>query len=93
MKYKHRDTGAEVEAEPFTNENKDRCFFFFDDVPKTAHRDSAGNPFMRIEKNETGLIVELGNWIVKRSFGKALRGEYSVMSSDDFNLNYERVQG
>jgi hypothetical protein len=71
-----------IEAEQFTDENKDRCFNF---VTCTREADfDSGRPVLRIQTLEGEMTARIGDWIVK-----GVLGEFYPCKPEAFERKYE----
>ena len=71
-----------IEAEQFTDENKDRCFNF---VTGTKGADFVdGKPVLIIQTLEGDMTATLGDWIIK-----GVKGEFYPCKPDIFEATYE----
>lgn len=74
-----------IEAEPFTDENKDRAFNFVTCNCSPSHNDS-GAPEMKIQTLEGVMTASLGDWIIK-----GVNGEFYPCKPDIFEKTYLAV--
>ena len=84
MKFKNRV--MVIEAEQFTDENKDRCFNFVR-CNCMADRDGNGKPILRIQTIAGEIIVTFGDWIIK-----TMKGDFKSCKPDIFAETYEAVE-
>ena len=82
---KFRKKPVTIEAEQFTEENKDRCFNFVR-CNRVADRDGNGLPTLRIQTLEGEMTASLGDWIIK-----GVKGEFYPCRNDIFMETYEQV--
>ncbi len=82
---KFRKLPVEVEAQRFTEENKNSVFNWI-----TCNHypgfDSEGKPTLKIQTLEGDIIASLGDWIVK-----GIAGEFYPVKSDIFEKTYEPI--
>ena len=83
---KFRKKPVVIEAEQFTDDNKDRCFNFVR-CNCTADRDGNGLPVLRIQTLEGDMTASLGDWIIR-----GVRGEFYPCKPDIFAATYEAVE-
>lgn len=83
---KFRKKPVVIEAEQFTEENKDRAFNFVR-CTCSAEFDVVGNPIMKIDTLEGAMIATLGDWIIK-----GVKGEFYPCKPDIFEDTYEKVE-
>ena len=83
---KYRKKPVVIEAEQFTNENKDRAFNF---ITCSAYPswDDKNNPTIKIETLEGEMTATLGDWIIK-----GVKGEFYPIKNDIFEQTYEPVE-
>jgi hypothetical protein len=74
-----------IEAEQFTDDNKDRAFNFIR-CTCYADFDAAGKPTLRIQTLEGEMTATLGDWIIK-----GVKGEFYPCKPDIFEATYEAV--
>ncbi len=79
----YRKKPVVIEAEQFTEENKNRAFNFIT-CNKVADWDLDGKPIIRIQTLEGEMIARLGDWIIK-----GVKGEFYACRSDIFEATYE----
>ena len=84
MTQKFRKKPVVIEAEQFTDENKNRCFNFVrcNRYPIFIE----GKPALKIETLEGDMIVNLGDWVIK-----GVKGEFYPCKPDIFEATYEQV--
>ena len=75
-----------IEAEQFTDENKNRAFNFVR-CNCTAEHDEAGNPILKIQTLEGVMTASLGDWIIK-----GVSGEFYPCKPDIFEKTYQLVE-
>ena len=75
-----------VDAEQFTNENKNIAFNFVRRNCAAEH-DESGNPILKIQTLEGVMTASLGDWIIK-----GLRGEFYPCKPDIFEKTYQPVE-
>jgi len=82
---KFRKKPVVIEAEQFTDENKDRVFNWM-----TGNRapdfNEAGEPVLKIQTLEGVMAANLGDWIIK-----GVKGEFYPCKPDIFEQTYEPV--
>ena len=80
-----RKKPIEIEAEHFTDENKDRAFNF---IRCNAYPEFDENkkPIIRIETLEGETTARLGDWIIK-----GINGEFYPCKPDIFEKTYEPI--
>lgn len=83
---KYRKKPVVIEAEHFTDENKDRCFNFVT-CNKAAVFDKAGHPYIEIHTLEGVMGASLGDYIIK-----GVSGEFYPCKPDIFAATYEPVE-
>ncbi len=83
---KFRKKPVVIEAEQFTDENKDRCFNFVR-CNCVADRDGDGLPRLRIQTLEGEMIASLGDWIIR-----GVKGEFYPCKPDIFAATYEPAE-
>ena len=74
-----------IEAEQFTEENKDRAFNFIT-CNCYPDFDGEGKPILKIQTLEGEMTAILGDWIIK-----GVKGEYYPCKPDIFEATYEKV--
>jgi hypothetical protein len=80
---KFRKKPVVIEAERFTEANKDRAFNF---ITCNCSADfENGEPILRIQTLEGVMTVRLGDWIIK-----GVSGEFYPCKPDIFNATYEQ---
>jgi hypothetical protein len=75
-----------VEAEQFTNENKDRCFNFVTSGCLASWEGDA--PTLKIQTLEGIMTACFGDWIIK-----GVKGEFYPCKPDIFEAIYEQFKG
>jgi len=75
-----------IEAELFSEENKDRAFNFVR-CNCYADFDVFNNPILVIQTLEGEITASLGDWIIK-----GVKGEFYPCKPDIFEQTYERVE-
>ena len=83
---KFRKKPVTIEAEQFTDENKNRCFNFVR-CNCVADRDGNGLPTLRIQTLEGEMTASLGDWIIK-----GVKGEFYPCRPDIFAATYEPAE-
>ena len=83
---KYRKKPVVIEAEHFTDENKDRCFNFIA-CNKAAVFDKDGNVCIEIHTLEGIMTASLGDYIIK-----GVSGEFYPCKPDIFAATYEPVE-
>jgi len=83
---KFRKKPVTIEAEQFTDENKDRCFNFVR-CNCVADRDGNGLPTLRIQTLEGEMTASLGDWIIR-----GVKGEFYPCKPDIFAATYEPAE-
>ena len=83
---KFRKKPVIIEAEQFTEENKDRVYNFVR-CNCYADFDSAGLPILTIQTLEGDMTASLGDWIIK-----GIKGEFYPCKPDIFDATYESVE-
>lgn len=80
---KYRKLPVEIEAEQFTEQNKERAFNFIrgNCYPCVGND---GKPTIKIETLEGDMTAILGDWIIK-----GVKGEYYPCKPDIFAATYE----
>jgi hypothetical protein len=86
MPEKYRKKSVVVEAELFSDENKDRAFSFIT-CNKYPDFDSKGNPTLRIQTLEGEIMASLGDYIIK-----GVKGEFYPCKPDIFAITYELAE-
>ena len=83
---KYRKKPVVIEAEQFTDENKNRAFNF---VRCSCYADfnEKGLPTIKIQTLEGDMTAELGDWIIK-----GIKGEFYPCKPDIFSATYEKVE-
>ena len=81
---KFRKKSIVIEAEQFTDENKNRCFNFVrcNCYPIFIEGKSA----LKIETLEGDMIANLGDWVIK-----GIKGEFYPCKKEIFEATYEPV--
>ena len=74
-----------IEAEQFTDENKNRVFHFIT-CTREASRDHQGNPVLLIQTLEGVMTCRIGDWVVK-----GLKGEFWPVKPDIFAVKYKAI--
>ena len=74
-----------IDAEQFTDDNKDRVFNFIT-CNCCQDRDEEGNPTIKIQTLEGIMTAQLGDWIIK-----GVKGEFYPCKPDIFTATYEAV--
>lgn len=82
----YRKRPVVIEAEHFTNENKNRAFNFVT-CNVYADKDSDGNPTMKIQTLEGEMTAVLGDWIIR-----GVKGEFYPCKPDIFAKTYEKAE-
>lgn len=82
---KFRKLPVIVEAEQFTDENKNRVFNFVTCNKVAAKED--GKPVLVIQTLEGPMQASLGDWVIK-----GVKGEFYPCKPDIFGLTYEPVE-
>jgi hypothetical protein len=75
-----------IEAEHFTDENKDRCFHFVT-CNCAADHDEGGNPILKIQTLEGVMTASLGDWIIR-----GVNGEFYPRKPDIFEKTYDAME-
>jgi hypothetical protein len=83
---KYRKKPVVIEAEQFTEENKDRAFNFVT-CNHFADRGVGNKPIIIIQTLEGEMKAELGDWIIK-----GIKGEFYPCKPDIFEATYEKVE-
>lgn len=83
---KFRKNPVVIEAEHFTQENKNRAFNF---IRCNAYPDwdAEGNPTIRIETLDGVMTATLGDWIIK-----GVSGEFYPCKPEIFDITYEILE-
>lgn len=83
---KFRKKPVIIEAEHFTEENKNRAFRF---ITCTCYPswDAENKPIIKIQTLEGEMTASLGDWIIK-----GVNGEFYPCKPDIFEKTYERIQ-
>ena len=74
-----------IEAEQFTQENKNRAFGFVT-CNTSPDTDADGLPTLKIQTLEGVMTARLGDWIIK-----GIKGEFYPCKPDIFTETYEPV--
>jgi len=82
---KFRKKPVVIEAEQFTEENKNRAYNFLTCSAFCGF--DMGKPIMRIQTLEGEMTVRLGDWIIK-----GVKGEFYPCKPDIFKSTYEKVK-
>lgn len=82
---KFRKKPVVIEAEQFTEWNKDRCFNFVTCNKSADFLDD--KPILKIQTLEGIMIACLGDWIIK-----GVKGEFYPCKPDIFEQTYERTE-
>lgn len=82
---KFRKKPVVIEAEQFTNENKDRVFNWMRGN-RAADFSKTGEPVLRIYTLEGVMTANLGDWVIK-----GVKGEFYPCKPDIFEQTYEAV--
>ena len=83
---KYRKKPVVIEAEHFTEENKERAFHFIT-CEHYADRGQGNKPVITIHTLEGKMLAELGDWIIK-----GVKGEFYPCKPDIFEATYEKVE-
>lgn len=83
---KFRKKPVVIEAEQFTEENKNRAFHFIT-CNKFPDWDSSDAPTIKIQTLEGDMTASLGDWIIK-----GVKGEFYACKPDIFALTYEPAE-
>lgn len=83
---KYRKKPIVIEAEQFTEENKDKSFNFVR-CNRYAGSDKAGNVTMDIHTLEGVMTAVIGDWIIK-----GVQGEFYPCKPDIFKATYDLVE-
>ena len=83
---KYRKKPVVIEAEHFTDENKDRCFNFIT-CNKAAVFDKSGHLYIEIHTLEGVMVASIGDYIIK-----GVSGEFYPCKPDIFAATYEPVE-
>lgn len=81
---KYRKKPVVIEAEQFTDENKNRAYNFVRCTCSTDFED--GKPILKIQTLEGVMTARLGDWIIK-----GVNGEFYPCKPDIFAATYEPV--
>ena len=84
---KYRKKPVVIEAEQFTDENKNQAFNFVR-CNCSPTRDVDDNPSLTIQTLEGDMVASLGDWIIK-----CVKGEFYPCKPDIFEATYELVEG
>lgn len=82
---KFRKKPVEIEAERFTEENKDRVFVWVS-CNHYADFDEKHQPILVLSTLEGDMTARLGDWIIK-----GVKGEFYPCKPDIFEATYEPV--
>ena len=82
---KYRKKPVVIEAEQFTEENKDRTYNFIN-CNRVAEFNSDGFPVLIIQTLEGDMTASLGDWVIK-----GVNGGFYPCKPDIFELLYEKV--
>ena len=82
---KFRKKPVIIEAEHFTEDNKNRAFHFIR-CNCYADKDAEGNPTLKIQTLEGEMTATLGDWIIK-----GVKGEFYPCKPDIFTQTYEAI--
>jgi len=82
---KFRKKPVVIEAEQFTDENKDRAFNFVT-CNSSASFNEPGRPILLIQTLEGIMTAQIGDWIIK-----GVNGEFYPCKPDIFEATYEAV--
>jgi len=82
-----RKKPVEVEAEQFTNDNKDRAFNFVT-CNCSPSLDDEGQSILKIQTLEGVMVANINDWIIK-----GVKGEFYPCKPDIFEATYEVVEG
>lgn len=74
-----------IEAEQFTDENKNRCWNFVRCNCSAEFED--GKPVLKIQTLEGVMVARLGDWIIK-----GVKGEFYPCKPDIFEKTYEPAE-
>jgi len=74
-----------IEAEQFTDKNKDRAFNFIT-CNCAADRDKDNNPILKIQTLEGVMTATLGDWVIK-----GINGEFYPCKPEIFEKTYLAV--
>lgn len=80
-----RKKPVEIEAEHFTDANKDRAFNFISCNCYPLFNED-GQPIIKIQTLEGDVTAQLGDWIIK-----GVKGEFYPCKPDIFALTYDEV--
>jgi len=83
---KYRKKPVVIEAEHFTEENKNRAFSFIT-CEHYPDRGVGNKPIITIQTLEGKMTAELGDWIIK-----GVKGEFYPCKPDIFEATYEKVE-
>ena len=83
---KYRKKPVVIEAEQFTEENKDRAFTFVRCTCEATFDVIEKRPILKIQTLEGVMTASLGDWIIK-----GVKGEFYPIKNDIFKETYERV--
>lgn len=83
---KYRKKPVEIEAEQFTEANKDRAFNFVT-CNRSADFDASGAPILKIQTLEGEMTATLGDWIIR-----GVKGEFYPCKPDIFEATYEKAE-
>lgn len=83
---KYRKKPVIIDAEPFTEENKNRAFNFIT-CCRSADFDENNSPIIKIKTLEGVMIARIGDWIIK-----GVNGEFYPCKPDIFEKTYEKVE-
>lgn len=84
---KYRKKPVVIEAEQFTEENKNRAFHFIR-CTCSPDWDEDNNPTIKIQTLEGVMTATLGDWIIK-----GVNGEFYPCKPDIFEKTYEPEEG
>lgn len=82
---KFRKKPIVIEAEHFTRENKDYCYYWVGNG--YAGFDNDGNPILVIPTLEGDMTAVLGDWIIR-----GVNGEFYPCKPDVFEKTYDPVE-
>lgn len=82
---KFRKKPVVIEAEQFTEDNKDRAFLFIQSNVLAEWED--GEPVMRIQTLEGIMTARINDWIIR-----GVNGEFYPCKPDIFAATYEPVE-
>lgn len=80
---KYRKKPVEIEAEQFTEENRNRAFNFIRTTCE-ATWDAEGKIAIKIQTLEGEMLARLGDWIIR-----GVKGEFYPCKPDIFEATYE----